>query len=68
MPTAKPTPVTLRKKRGAIKTTLSTVATAARVLDGELRMVEVTNYLDNINELVSDYGLTVAQAEALLES
>ena len=61
-------PVTLNRKRGAIKTSLSMVATTARVLDGELRMVEVTNYLDNVQELVTDYGLTVAQAEALLSS
>lgn len=60
-------PVTLNRKRGATKTTLSMIATSARVIDGELRMVEVTNYLDNIQELVQDYGLTVPQAEALLQ-
>ena len=60
--------ITPRKKRGAIKTTLSMVATTARLLEGELRMVEVTNHLDNIQELVADYGLTVAQAKLLLES
>ena len=57
-----PTP----KSKGAVKSTLSLVAGIAQLADGEVKMLKATSYLDNVAELVNDYGLTAQQAQAIL--
>ena len=59
-------PLPTPKSKGAIKSTLSLIAGVAQLADNEVKMLKATSYLDNVAELVNDYGLTADQAKEVL--
>ena len=50
------------RRTGAIKSTLTAIATTMEIANQELNLLRISNFNENVNALVEDYGYTVDEA------